>query len=163
MNFLKPEQLRPNFKKKRKEYKALRLNLSKMKVGDLDATFHKLHDQAFKKIDCLTCANCCSTTSPILTVRDVKRISKTLSYSRNKFIKEYLRIDEDDDYVFKQAPCPFLGKNNYCSIYEDRPEACRDYPHTTRRKMYKILDLTFENAKICPAVQSMIEKLKESI
>ncbi len=163
MNFLQADQLRPNYKRKRREYKALKVRLAKMKSGVLDSSFHELHEEAFERMDCLECANCCSTTSPIITNRDIKRISKTLKSSKNTFIKEYLRIDEDDDYVFKLTPCPFLGNDNYCSIYEDRPEACRDYPHTKRRKMHKILDLTFENSKVCPAVQGMIDKLNESI
>ncbi|HAG48373.1 MAG TPA: zinc/iron-chelating domain-containing protein, partial [Cryomorphaceae bacterium] len=29
---------------------------------DLDKVVHQLHEDAFRKIDCLDCANCCKTT-----------------------------------------------------------------------------------------------------
>lgn len=46
----------------------------------------------------------------------------------------YLRVDEDNDKVFKSMPCPFLGEDNLCSIYDIRPKACREFPHTDRKK-----------------------------
>lgn len=78
-----------------------------------------------------------------------------------EFIDKYLRIDEDKDYVLKQSPCPFLDSDNYCLVYEDRPNACRDYPHTDRKKMEQILDLTYRNTLVCPAVLEMTERLKK--
>jgi Fe-S-cluster containining protein len=77
------------------------------------------------------------------------------------FIEKYLRVDEDQDFVLQAAPCSFLNENNFCSIYEVRPKACREYPHTDRKKMIQIMDLTFKNSLICPAVLEMIERLKK--
>jgi Fe-S-cluster containining protein len=70
----------------------------------------------------------------------------------SEFIDTYLFRDEDGDYVFKGAPCPFLGADNACLVYEDRPKACREYPHTDRKNMLGILDLTLKNTLVCPAV-----------
>jgi Fe-S-cluster containining protein len=78
-----------------------------------------------------------------------------------ELIDKYLRVDEDKDYVVKSSPCPFLGADNYCSVYEDRPKACREYPHTDRKKMVQILDLTLKNTQVCPAVFEMVERLKK--
>ena len=77
------------------------------------------------------------------------------------FIAKYLRIDEDHDYVLKSAPCPFLGTDNYCSVYDDRPKACREYPHTGRKKMIQVLDLAQKNTMVCPAVLEIVERLKK--
>jgi Fe-S-cluster containining protein len=77
------------------------------------------------------------------------------------FITRYLRIDEDKDYVLKSAPCPFLDGENYCSIYEARPKACREYPHTDRKKIVQIMELTHRNTLVCPAVLEMVERLKK--
>ena len=123
--------------------------------------FEEAHDAAFEKIDCLECANCCKTTSPIFYNRDVDRAAKALRMKPGQFTEKYLRIDEDNDLVLKQAPCPFLNDNNYCSIYNDRPNACREYPHTNRKKMYQLLDLTYRNTLVCPAVLEITEKLKQ--
>jgi Fe-S-cluster containining protein len=80
---------------------------------------------------------------------------------QHEVVSAYLRIDEDNDYVFKTMPCPFLGADNYCSIYEDRPKACREYPHTDRKKFYQIHALTIKNAATCPAVFNLLERLKK--
>jgi Fe-S-cluster containining protein len=134
----------------------------KSKKGKLDVIFHKEHVKAFQKIDCLGCANCCKTTSPIFRDIDVKRLSKDLRMTEKKFISEYLHQDEEDDYVLNFAPCPFLDlSDNKCTVYESRPAACRDYPHTDRKNMYQILDLTVKNIDVCPAVVQVVERIIE--
>lgn len=135
----------------------IKLKLKKPK--ELDAAFHSLHTKAFQKIDCLSCANCCKTTSPIFRDIDIKRISKYMRMKENQFIDSYLKMDEDSDYVLKQSPCTFLGIDNKCSIYEYRPLACREYPHTDRKNMHQILDLTLKNTEICPAVARIVEEI----
>lgn len=130
---------------------------------NLDELFHTLHDEVFEEIDCLSCANCCKTTSPIFYERDIERAAKALRMKPGDFFEKYLKIDEDRDAVLKQAPCPFLGSDNYCSIYEHRPNACREYPHTDRKKMEQILPLTFKNTIVCPAVLEITERLKKLI
>jgi Fe-S-cluster containining protein len=72
-------------------------------------------------------------------------------------------MDEEGDFVLKKAPCPFLNADNYCSIYNSRPTACREYPHTNRKKMRQILDLTFRNTLVCPAVLKITEELKKKL
>lgn len=129
----------------------------------LDEQFHLLHNEAFRKIDCLACANCCKTTSPIFRDVDIKRLSKRLRMPETKFIDTYLKIDEDQDYVLQTAPCPFLGADNYCSVYEDRPLACREYPHTDRKNMYQILPLTRKNMEVCPAVSYIMKEISKKI
>lgn len=142
-----------------KFYKRLKLKSPK----DLDEQFHQLHDEVFEEIDCLTCANCCKTTSPIFYERDIERAAKAVKMKPGDFFEKYLKMDEDKDAVLKQAPCAFLGPDNYCSIYESRPNACREYPHTDRKKMYQVLDLTMKNTLVCPAVLEITERLKKII
>ena len=126
--------------------------LKAKKPKDLDSRFTELHRKAFAKIDCLACANCCKTTSPIFRDVDIKRIAKRLKMRESELISYYLRMDEDGDYVLKSSPCVFLQDDNKCSIYEDRPLACREYPHTDRKNMHQILGLTEKNTEVCPAV-----------
>jgi Fe-S-cluster containining protein len=137
--------------------------LKRTKPKNLDHQFHTLHEEVFEEIDCLACANCCKTTSPIFYNRDIERLAKHFRIKPGEFIDKYLRIDEDKDYVLRQAPCPFLGSDNYCSVYESRPNACREYPHTDRKRMEQILDLTYRNTLVCPAVLEITERLKKII
>lgn len=145
---------------RKKENKKFLSGLSKINDNKLDDQFHEAHEQVFSEIDCLQCANCCKTTSPIFYPTDIDRVSKHLRMKPGDFIEKYLRIDEDRDYVLKSSPCPFLGPDNYCSVYDSRPKACREYPHTDRKKMSQILDLTFKNTMVCPAVLEIVERLK---
>ena len=127
---------------------------------DLDDKFEAAHNEVFEKIDCLTCGNCCRTTSPIFYERDIEKAAKALKIKPGSFFQKYLKMDADKDSVLQQVPCAFLGPDNYCSIYESRPNACREYPHTNRKKVYQVLDLTFKNTFICPAVLAITERLK---
>ena len=136
--------------------------LKKRTIKQLDLTVQKLHDDEFKKTDCLTCGNCCKTTSPIFTDKDIERISKHLKMKVVNFISQYLERDGDDFHVLKTAPCSFLDlSDNSCFIYDVRPKACKEYPHTDRRKFIQITDLTLTNVEICPAAFNIVEALKK--
>ena len=148
-------------KNKSEENKKFLQRLKKQDTRKVDGTFHEVHKSVFAETDCLTCANCCKTTSPIFYQTDIERASKFLRIKPGDFIEKYLRVDEDKDFVLKSSPCAFLGADNYCSIYEARPKACREYPHTDRKKMVQIMDLTYKNTMVCPAVLEMVERLKK--
>jgi hypothetical protein len=138
-------------------------SLKKKDSRKVDEAFHSLHEEVFEETNCLTCANCCKTTSPIFYQTDIERAAKYLRMKPGYFVQQYLRIDEDKDYVLKSSPCAFLGEDNYCSIYENRPKACREYPHTDRKKMVQIMELTHKNTLVCPAVFEMVERLKKAV
>jgi Fe-S-cluster containining protein len=125
---------------KKKENRKLVKQLRKQKPNKLDEAFQILHEEVFEEIDCLSCANCCKTTSPVFTERDISRLAKSFRMKPSQFVEAYLYLDDEEDYVLQQAPCPFLGDDNYCSIYDIRPKACRDYPHTQRKNIYKRLN-----------------------
>ena len=136
-------------------------SLKKKNPRNVDDAFHDVHDAVFEEINCLDCANCCKTTSPIFYQTDIERVAKSVRMKPGDFIDKYLRVDEDKDYVLKSSPCPFLDSENYCRVYEDRPKACREYPHTNRKKMVQIMDLTYKNTLVCPAVAEMVDRMKK--
>ncbi|WP_194974867.1 YkgJ family cysteine cluster protein [Aquiflexum lacus] len=133
-------------------HKKLLAKLKRVKTKNLDQSFSDAHDEKFRKINCLECANCCKTTSPIFIQTDIDRLSKVFGMKPSAFVKQYLHRDEDGDYVFKSVPCPFLNDDNTCLVYEERPKACKEYPHTNRKNMHGILNLTLQNTLVCPAV-----------
>ena len=146
-------------RQEKKSIKKVIGQLRKQRKGDVDKKIHQLHQAAFSKIDCLECANCCKTTGPLFRQKDINSIASHLNILPKVFINKYLRIDEDNDYVLQTVPCPFLGDDNYCSIYEFRPKACREYPHTDRVNQLGILQLTEKNVSICPAVADIFSNL----
>jgi hypothetical protein len=137
--------------------------LKKKTPKNLDYLMQDLHEAEFKNTACLTCANCCKTTGPLFTTADIERISKHLRQKPQQFIDHYLRIDEDKDYVLQSVPCAFLDSDNACFIYDVRPKACREFPHTDRKKFQQITDLTLQNVAICPAAFNIVEEMKKKM
>jgi Fe-S-cluster containining protein len=150
-------------KDKHNENKKFFAKLRKKPPKKLDYLMQELHEEEFSRTDCLDCANCCKTTGPLFTDKDVTRIAKHFKMKEQAFITQFLRIDEDNDYVLQSVPCTFLGADNYCSIYEVRPKACREFPHTNRKKFQQISNLTLKNVAICPAAYTIVEEMKQRI
>lgn len=146
-----------------KQHKKFFTKLRQKPPKNLDGIMQQLHEETFEETDCLSCANCCKTTGPLFTIADTERIAKHLKLKPGVFIENYLRRDEEEDLVLKNVPCTFLGPDNYCSIYEVRPKACREYPHTDRKKFHQISNLTLKNTSICPAAYKIVEKMMKSI
>ena len=148
---------------KKTENQAFFKILARLDKRKLDDLVHGLHDEVFALIDCLECANCCKSLGPRISEADVNRISIAMKMKPAQLVSDYLHQDEDGDLVFNSMPCPFLSSDNFCAIYDDRPRACRDYPHTDRRRIYQILPLTLKNSFTCPAVFEIIARLKEEV
>jgi len=157
-----PDFLKQQAQKSYSDTQKFLKRLKSQKPRRLDEVFYELHQQAFKQVDCLKCANCCKTLGPRITDKDIERLSKHLKMKPQQFIANYLRIDEDQDYVFQSMPCPFLAPDNYCMVYDQRPKACREYPHTDSKKMIRLLNLTLQNAETCPAVFLVLDELKQT-
>jgi Fe-S-cluster containining protein len=126
------------------------------------ATLPAAHEEAFRRIDCLQCANCCKRYSPRFKTPDIKRISRHLRLKESEFIDRYLRIDEDGDYVVKSTPCPFLGADNRCGIYAVRPSDCERFPYTDEDVLVKRAAVTQKNSTFCPIVYFVLERLMEA-
>lgn len=150
-------------KDKHNESKKFFDKLKKKTPKNLDYIMQEFHEQEFNRTDCLQCANCCKTTGPLFSAKDIERISKHFKLKPQQFISQYLRVDEENDYVLQGVPCAFLGADNYCSIYEVRPKACSEFPHTDRKKFQQISNLTLKNVAICPAAYNIVEEMKKLI
>ncbi len=153
-----------NWEKISTEHQKLYKNfLAKANKKEVLREIPELHEQAFKQIDCLHCAHCCKRYSPRFKRPDIKRISKALQLKESALIEKYLRIDEDGDYVTQSVPCPFLGTDNRCTIYEDRPSDCKRFPYTDEDVILRRPQLTLKNSSFCPIVVSVMEGLMEKI
>jgi uncharacterized protein len=155
------DSLKVSAAKMKKENASFFRRLAGKDPGKVDEAFQIMHEQVFEEVNCLDCGNCCKSLGPRITDADIRRISSALKIKPSELTEKYLHLDEDNDYVFKHMPCPFLDKDNLCKIYENRPRACRDYPHTDRRRMQQILQITLKNTEICPAVFEIVERLRK--
>jgi uncharacterized protein len=162
-DLIKPEDLKTAAKIKLKENQRFLNRMKSVNPKELDNVVHLLHEEVFSYTDCLVCANCCKTISPAMRERDVERIASALRLKSSEVVSKYMHLDADGDYVFVFTPCPFLEPDNRCKVYDHRPKACREYPHTDRRKFYQLLALILKNSAVCPAVFAIVEKMKNSI
>jgi uncharacterized protein len=149
-----------NWEKKSKERQKLyKQYLQRADKNKVLKQLPDLHEEAFQKIDCLQCANCCRNYSPRFKTPDIKRISKHLKMRESEFIDAYLKVDEDGDFVAKTLPCPFLGTDNFCSIYDQRPSDCHRFPYTDEDVFIKRQQLTLKNSTFCPITYYVLENL----
>jgi len=157
------KDLLSNWEKRSAErQKVYKTYLQKANKNEVLKQLPGLHEQAFSKIDCLQCANCCKNYSPRFKTPDIKRISKHLKMRESEFIETYLKVDEDGDFVVRSTPCPFLGSDNFCSIYEQRPSDCQRFPYTDEDVFIKRQQLTQKNSTFCPITYYVLEKLIEA-
>jgi Fe-S-cluster containining protein len=153
-----PNNWQQQSKDNQKAYKRL---LEKGNKNKMLKALPVLHEEAFSKIDCLECANCCRNYSPRFKQPDIRRIAKSLKLKEGELVARYLKLDTDGDYVVKSSPCPFLAEDNTCNIYEDRPSDCRRYPYTDEDVLLKRVQLTLKNVTVCPATFVVLERLLE--
>lgn len=148
----------------KERHKKLIKRLAKLKSNkNVNVAAGQIHDQVFSKVDCLECANCCTSIPPMINETDVRRISKSLGINSGEFKVRYVVFDDDGDMVMNESPCPFLGEGNKCEIYDIRPKACRQYPHTDGHEFSKYLQLHLINVQYCPAVFHILEKLDATL
>src|SRR6478672_115616 len=154
------QDLLHNWQKKSKDRQKLYKNmLARADKNSVLKALPDLHEEAFEKVNCLDCAACCRNYSPRFKTPDVKRISKHLGLKESVFIEQYLRVDEDGDFVVKSSPCPFLGADNACSIYDVRPSDCARFPYTDEDVIIRRQPLTLKNSSFCPITYYVLEGL----
>jgi Fe-S-cluster containining protein len=152
-------ELNQNRRKIEQAHRKFYDRLLKHRRPGLDEEVVELHHEVFANTDCLGCANCCKTISPVFKERDIKRLADHLGLKPGEVVARHLHLDEDGDYIPNAVPCPFLGNDNRCSIYEVRPFACSSYPHTDTLPLRKQVDLIVKNSAVCPAVYEITSKL----
>lgn len=89
----------------------------------------------YKTLPCFTV--CCANLNLVLTPYDVLRLKNSLKLSSKAFLERYttchveqtnrvplVKLKMNDD---KNRSCPFVHRGG-CSVYYDRPGACRIYP-----------------------------------
>lgn len=134
---------------------ALKFRAAKNLQQKVDA----IHDAVFEEINCLDCGNCCKTYTVTLTEEDYQRIEARVGTA---FMNNLDIVQEpNDNWIIRSVPCPFLGINNICSIYEIRPEECASYPHLKGKDIRRRRYMHVDNAKHCPAAFHVLERIKK--
>ena len=126
----------------------------------LDAVVHEITDDVWSKLDCTECAHCCKTAQVEVSTKDITRLAAHLGISAKEFAKRYTRTDGDNAVIFKTVPCVFLGEDNLCTVYEVRPDSCRDYPLLHKPNFRSRSLFMLESNAVCPIIFNVWQRLK---
>ena len=149
--------------KKRQENENFRRHLKSRDHSD--RILRRIAEGIEEQIDCTVCANCCKVATVELSERDIERLAKVVGVSERQFIAEYTVKDPEEGLILRRSDesgCVFLdGKD--CTIYDDRPDTCRRFPHMVRgqgsivSRMWQFID----RACYCPIVYNALEAFKD--
>ena len=88
-----------------------------------------------KGVSCFT--ECCRLLDLALTPYDLLRLRKSTGMHSEKLLESYIIVEHNPDEPFPRfyltmvddgrESCVFVGKSG-CTVYKDRPGACRTYP-----------------------------------
>ncbi|MCB1304733.1 MAG: YkgJ family cysteine cluster protein [Leptospiraceae bacterium] len=102
----------------------------KIKVsGEIDLSFPRFpnEDKMSQTDICLKCHGCCMyITVPLDYPRSNEQRDLYTWYLLHRNVEIYIDHDKSWAVIFK-TPCDKLLANGMCSIYETRPQLCRDY------------------------------------
>jgi uncharacterized protein len=119
-------------------------------------------EEAARQMDCTACAACCRDNLIPMSDEEIVRLAARIGVDRDSFEKQYLvRDDLDHQPALDAQPCPFL-LDNRCTVYEDRPDACKGYPYVggdLPSRMWGII----ERAETCPIIFEMLQQTKLAI
>lgn len=98
--------------------------------------------------NCLKCPGYCCTY-PLISVTDadLERLAARFEVSTETAAKRFTKRSRDGERVLRHqhdpifdSSCRFLDvESRRCTIYEDRPAACREYPGSARCGYYDFL------------------------
>jgi len=132
---------------------AFRSWLKQYAPGDIDHLVKALSQKYSALIDCKECANCCRSLHIEFKESELHAIAKALGQSMEAFQQQSMSEGSVN------PPCPMLN-GKLCSIYENRPDVCRSYPHLEQPKFTTRLMGVIENVAICPIAFNAFEELK---
>ena len=110
-----------------------------------------------KDFPCEMCGKCCHQPHIIVRPEEIDRVSTAAGIPLYDFMRDYLVETEDGSFLFKKTdPCAFLGKDNKCTIWKDRPEICDLFPYAVSMFMSRVyLALTNPDVDIYDLIDYM--------
>ncbi|WP_339918458.1 YkgJ family cysteine cluster protein [Yeosuana marina] len=140
-----------------------RVFLKGLDVKQIDKIVHRIDKELRTKIDCTKCGNCCKSLRPCVTDSELDKLSQIDNLPQPDFVNGFVKVDDLEGIKYlKDTPCKYLYDKS-CSIYSNRPEDCKSYPHTQKAEFVTRTLGMIENYGICPIVFNLFEQLKEEL
>lgn len=157
------ERIKQHSEERELENHSFRKFLKAQDADKVDRIVHELHDYYTEHIDCTQCGNCCRHLRPGVSDAEIRRLAAIDNISPDDFSVRYIEQDKLENIKYlKDTPCKYL-KNKQCTVYSDRPEACREYPYTHKPDLVFRTITMINNYGVCPIVFNLIESLKQRL
>jgi Fe-S-cluster containining protein len=147
--------------KKEKENWEFRSWLKFHAPSNIDAIARELSRKYSSLIDCKECANCCRSLEIVLDKEDLKAMARSQGASVTDFLEKWTFVSEQSERTLR-PPCPML-KEKLCTVYGERPETCRTYPHLEKPHVLSRLIGVIGSLAICPIAYNVFEELKQRL
>jgi len=147
---------------KENENENFRFFLKEQDGEAIDKRVQRLNEWVTEKTDCTSCGNCCKSLLINVTTNEAESLAAHLQTSLETIKERYLDVSPGGKMVISSIPCHFL-QGTKCSIYENRFEGCREFPHLDRANFTQRLFGTMMYYGTCPIIFNVIELLKEEL
>lgn len=146
--------------KRKEENTKFKVELKNIPTKRVDELVRKLNDEVSAAIDCTACGNCCKQLEPPVHQEEVEQLAKIKNSDVDEFKEKYVGREVSTNIQFlKCRPCIFLHHTK-CSVYEQRPASCADYPHLHQPNFKYRWKSVMANYALCPIVFNVVEQLK---
>ena len=147
-------------KEKQHENENFSVYVKKFASKEIDSIAFAISEEITAEIDCTKCGNCCKVLEPPVNQEDITFFAKKMNLSEADFEHSFIKetYDKKEKFLCVQ-PCIMLLENK-CTIYENRPNPCADYPHLHHGAIKYRMKSILRNYGVCPIVFRTIEKLK---
>ena len=133
--------------------------------AELDTLVDAVAATIIPHIDCTVCANCCRSIAVGLTPDDIPPLANALDTPPQRLITELVDHKVGAQWgewgIIRESPCPML-RDNLCSVYDQRPQSCREYPAFTPDFRW-LKDEIMRGAGLCPIIFNVVERLKDRL
>ncbi len=129
----------------------------------VDECVEKLLPAVENEIDCTQCGACCKELMINVTKDEVFSVTKALSIEKNEFLEKHIEQSASGDIlIMNTIPCFFLSGSK-CSIYENRFNECREFPHLHKPNLAGRMFGTLMHYGRCAIIFNVVEQLKEEL
>jgi Fe-S-cluster containining protein len=139
----------------------LKVRIKRIPARQLDEAVAAIAKDVIAAIDCTQCANCCKTLEPELAESEIERLAQHRQETRAAFEKKFLGYDSHREVHYLKPVCTFL-RDNRCTAYAERPDACREYPRLLPDLKFR-WKKTMQDYELCPIVFNTIELLRAKL
>jgi len=138
------------------------LLLQQHDAKELDALVHTLNEQVSSAIDCTACGNCCRSLMINVEPGEPEILASHLNMTIPRLYEEFIEVSQQGKMIVNAIPCHFLS-DNICTIYPQRFNECRQFPHLHKPGFVQRYPGTIMHYGRCPIIFNVIEKLKEAL